>query len=323
MNAMRMTLVAVAVTLTSSAVIGCASTSACTPGRVETCPCLGGGAGVQTCTTAGTFGACECAATDAGVDAASAQDSGRDGGPVESDAGPGDDASLDDADTDAGPVDLTGHIVLMGNYPHGFADDAMDTILGSTVLLSERSGELRVLEYVQYSEGFDRTRIRTMIQSRAAAAGRTTTHRELTNAFSLGAEIADTDVLMVYAQITAEPEVMQAIADGWHDLLVDFVDDGGVVVVMAPDVGTMPGANGAEARIVSGTGLLSIPIINAMPLMDRRLEVSAVDSPLVTGVVSPFEPTNNNTRCFPSSAGGTVVVRRAPDLCPVVRHLAR
>jgi len=34
--------------------------STCVPGKVEACPCTGGGAGVQTCSAAGTFGPCEC-----------------------------------------------------------------------------------------------------------------------------------------------------------------------------------------------------------------------------------------------------------------------
>ncbi|HZL93344.1 MAG TPA: hypothetical protein VFB99_06855, partial [Vicinamibacterales bacterium] len=34
----------------------------CTPGRQETCPCEGGGQGIQVCGADGTFGACDCAA---------------------------------------------------------------------------------------------------------------------------------------------------------------------------------------------------------------------------------------------------------------------
>ncbi|MCC6622308.1 MAG: carboxypeptidase regulatory-like domain-containing protein [Deltaproteobacteria bacterium] len=34
----------------------------CVPGKVEGCPCAGGGSGVQTCTADGVFGACQCAA---------------------------------------------------------------------------------------------------------------------------------------------------------------------------------------------------------------------------------------------------------------------
>lgn len=40
----------------------------CTPGRVETCPCLGAAGGAQTCLGDGTFGPCMC--PDAGADVA-------------------------------------------------------------------------------------------------------------------------------------------------------------------------------------------------------------------------------------------------------------
>src|SRR5262245_6909871 len=59
----------------------------CVPGRVEVCPCAGGGSGTQTCAGDGTFGACECAAADevdevgeVGDGDASANDAVSDGG---------------------------------------------------------------------------------------------------------------------------------------------------------------------------------------------------------------------------------------------------
>ncbi|MBX3276198.1 MAG: hypothetical protein KF729_38450 [Sandaracinaceae bacterium] len=75
----------------------------CVPGAVQACPCAGGGAGVQTCNTAGTFDACECAPSDAGAGTdASAPDAG--GG---ADAAlPDDDAgATDGGSADAGPPD--------------------------------------------------------------------------------------------------------------------------------------------------------------------------------------------------------------------------
>lgn len=45
------------------------ATSTCTPGMTISCPCVGGGSGVQTCSRSGTFDPCVCPLPDAGVDA--------------------------------------------------------------------------------------------------------------------------------------------------------------------------------------------------------------------------------------------------------------
>lgn len=53
----------------AATVIGCSDdeggAARCVPGRVEACPCGGGGAGTQVCADDGTFGACVCAPGDA------------------------------------------------------------------------------------------------------------------------------------------------------------------------------------------------------------------------------------------------------------------
>lgn len=40
---------------------GGSSVPQCVPGKVESCPCLGGQSGIQTCLSSGTFGSCQCA----------------------------------------------------------------------------------------------------------------------------------------------------------------------------------------------------------------------------------------------------------------------
>ncbi len=44
----------------------CNSEKNCVPGLVQSCPCLGGGQGVQTCLPDRTFGPCQCGGADAG-----------------------------------------------------------------------------------------------------------------------------------------------------------------------------------------------------------------------------------------------------------------
>jgi hypothetical protein len=45
----------------------CNSEKSCVPGLAQSCPCLGGGQGVQTCLSDRTFGPCQCGSADARV----------------------------------------------------------------------------------------------------------------------------------------------------------------------------------------------------------------------------------------------------------------
>ena len=57
--------------------------SGCVSGKVEACPCVGGGQGVQVCLADGTWGACDCGEDppDGGVDGDVEADGGEDAGP--------------------------------------------------------------------------------------------------------------------------------------------------------------------------------------------------------------------------------------------------
>jgi len=88
-----------------AALLACSSESAappagsrCTPGATVTCPCSGGGSGVQTCQADGTFAACSCV-SDSGQpsDSLPGQETGSDSGPVT------DTGTVADSGTDSGP----------------------------------------------------------------------------------------------------------------------------------------------------------------------------------------------------------------------------
>jgi hypothetical protein len=116
------------------AMMGCVETPArvCDPGRVESCPCVGGGRGVQMCAADGRrFLACECGTTlDGGPtpDGATTHDGG-DGG---TDGGAGDGGGVD---AGAGPVNcaMVGTGLPAGwrrGVPARFTDVALVTIAG-------------------------------------------------------------------------------------------------------------------------------------------------------------------------------------------------
>lgn len=54
----------------------CNSEKSCVPGLAQSCPCLGGGQGVQTCLPDRTFGPCQCGGADAGVPDGATQSDG-------------------------------------------------------------------------------------------------------------------------------------------------------------------------------------------------------------------------------------------------------
>jgi hypothetical protein len=308
----------------------------CVAGRVEACPCIGGSTGIQTCLADGTFGACMCGDADGGpVDAGDAVDAGDtpdSGEPIDAgetaDGGGRDAGSVDGGSADAGPPP-PGHAVLMA-FGGIFVDEAADGMIANSVLLSGRSGPLRVLEYAEWEGGGAGAypHLTDVITAAAAGAGRPATFTPLVSAFGLSAALATTDVLLVPPQcIASSDDTLRAIGTGWQPDLLAFLDAGGVVLVLTCDsrpVGGGSSAPGGEWLLTGGLFTTSsvAPRNGSVPYVH---EVTAPSDPIARGVLSPFA---SYAPCFQGSTGGTVVARRdataldAP-LCPVVRHLER
>lgn len=305
-------------TTTVAAIAGCTTTSSCIPGRAETCPCPGGGTGVQTCGIDGTFGTCSCTATDAGIDVGEPADGGLDAGAdaPATDSPPDPDVPMAiDAPSEGG----TGHLVLMGQYPT-MGDDGIDPMIANAVFLSERTGTLDVLVFTQYAgdPGFH-THPREVITDAGEDRERPVVLHDLEHAFDLATVLPTMDVLFVPVQLSIERAGMRAIADGWHDTIVEFLEGGGVVLVMTGSTGASGSAMGAEALVASGEDLFEVPSFT--PRLTLMLEIVTPTDPVAEGVVSPLLPTSG-TVCFDGSSGGVVVARSSTELCPVVRHLA-
>jgi hypothetical protein len=320
----RYALAAFALSLTALGT-GCSTTSSCIPGRTEECPCRGGSTGTQTCGSDGTFGTCSCGGTDAGTDAGIDATTSTDGGGEDVTATPDTPESADVGSPDA-PPDLdapaeggTGHLVLIGQYPT-MGDDGIDRMIVNSVFLSERTGTLDVLVYTQYAgdPGFH-THPRDVITDAGDVLGRPVVLHDLDNAFDLAATLPTMDVLFVPMQLSIERAGMRAIADGWHDTLVEFLEGGGVVLVMTGATGVSGSAMGAEALVASGEDLFLVPSFTSRPTL--TLETVTPAGPVAAGVISPLVPTSG-TVCFDGSSGGVVVARSVTELCPVVRHLA-
>lgn len=309
---------ALAAVLTLAA--GCADAPSCVAGRVETCPCSGGASGIQTCQADGTFGSCVCERVDGGI-----TDAGVDAGSdamVAEDAGSTDAGALDAMADDASALDATvadggtarGHAVLIGHL--GIAPaDGQDDVIANAIFSSERAGELDVVSYTERADPSWMGHIDGLIDDQAAARGRVVRRSTLATASGLGTALASADVLLVLHQL-ADESTMRTVAGFWHDALVEFLDAGGVVVVLSAATG---GSGGYEYLLLDGDRLFTLPAreVNAS---STTVEIVAPTDVVAAGVISPYPAGSQSILCFPSSSGGTLVARTQTALCPVVRH---
>ncbi len=318
--------------LTCAACTSAPTISTCVPGHTESCACPGGILGVQECDADGHFAACQCPAADdaaTGVDASSDTDGGMetDGSIALDGAADPDGATAADADApaDAAAADaatIHGHVVLMGSNL-GRAEDSWDRLFANAIFLSERSGDLRVLEYTQYSAGSGwEDHPRAVMDDAATSRGRTLVRTALTSAPGLAGALATADVLFVPVQPYADDATMRGVASFWHDPIVSFVDSGGVVVVAGAELGSN---GGFEFRVVEAADLFVFGV-GGSRLPSETVPIAIVDAsdPVAAGVLSTFPTGLDRGQCFPSSARGNLVARTADSaLCPVVRHLVR
>jgi hypothetical protein len=301
-----------------------ASTATCVPGRTESCACLGGATGVQVCTDDSRFAPCQCPGDDAavGVDAFISDGSIVEMDGSSEDASHSDDAAVADAGSDAGGADagrIHGHAVIIGNNVIR-GDESWDRLFANAIFLTERTGDIRVLEYTQYSAGSGwEMHPRDVMDAEATARGRVLTRTELTSAPDLTTALASADVFFVPGQVYADEAIMNGIASFWHAPLVSFVDAGGVVVVVGADSG---GHGGFEFHILDDPGLFGFGGGRMFVSMTSVISIVDTTDPLAAGVLTPFPEGLDFGECFPGSSRGTLVAR-SDALCPMVRHLVR
>jgi hypothetical protein len=228
-----------------------------------------------------------------------------------------------DAPSDAGRI--RGHLVLFGSGIW-MVDDGFDRMFANAMFLSERPGDLDVVEYTEYGgsgSGWE-LHARQVMDDEAVARGRTLNRSTLTSASGLATALASADVLFVPVQ-SADEGTMRTIGMFWHDDLVSFLAAGGVVVVLS-----WPGlaSNSYEYRLVDasdlfvfGPGGASGSFASSPPTV---VALADTTDPIAAGVATPWAVNGSYIRCFPMSARGTVVVRTSDaTLCPIVRHLVR
>jgi hypothetical protein len=225
---------------------------------------------------------------------------------------------------DAGAV--PGHAVMIGFDGNG-ANDSIDAMIANAVFLSERppSGDLRILEYVQYSSPGLELNLHATIAAAASARGRTVAYAELASpgAATLTSGLATADVLLVRPQ-NLSPGAFATVGPEWHDPVIAFLDAGGVVVILMNE-NESSGAPHDEWRLAAGAGLFEA-LSDPTATQGVMFEIATPSDPVAAGVLSPFA---DRGVCLNMMTGGTPVARTsstsgvAPLFCPVVRHLVR
>lgn len=285
----------------------------CTPGANQACTCPDGSDGAQVCRADGTFAVCVCEPSiDAGP--TPANDAGSDAG-GSSDAGSTDAGTSDAGTVDAGmPTSGPGHLVLIGDWllqPF----DAGQRILVNAIALSEATGSIRVLEYVEFpAAGWDPRTLRPVITEGLASSGRTATFTELTEFFRLTDAISSADVFLIYAQ-EASADTLHTIARAWNEPLLAFLDRGGVIVVL--DRVPFSLALASTSELVDGAGLLTIS--NVVSTSSSPAVISMPLDPVAAGVPGTFS-TLSSTVAYPGISGATDVAQTRDDAYPIVVH---
>ncbi len=86
----------------------------CTPGQVASCPCAGGGQGVQSCSAGGSgYGPCQCGGSSAGSSSGGSGSSGSSGGTSSGGGSSGSSGGV--VGTASGPVGADGGVVTLGS----------------------------------------------------------------------------------------------------------------------------------------------------------------------------------------------------------------
>lgn len=283
----------------------------------------------------GSGGAAGGVAGSQGTGAAGLGSSGGAGGGASGSGGADGGTSDSSVPSDGGVTGPTGHLILIGD---DYADyNAQDQrILQNAVFLHSEIGNVRVVEYVQYTKdsmgaGFSVTAVESFLTDYATAHQRAVTFDSLDDYTVLDQHLIAADVLLVYDQWCSSGTcgggagAMPTLQTLWNPILRAFLARGGIVIVLSGNQGPAAGASGAPDswgetfRVVSNQGLMYVPAYKAN--VGYAVLADNTD-PLAAGVTSPLPTLRNSYMTFPGAVGGRIVVRDVMSQAPIVLHAA-
>ncbi|MEM1413245.1 MAG: hypothetical protein AAGH15_00005 [Myxococcota bacterium] len=205
---------------------------------------------------------------------------------------------------------LRGQAVLVG-HDYFASSVSQDRVVGNAVLLTDVTGTIDILEYTEFADttpGGEAENTRGAIDRTVTAAGQSTRYTALTNFRNLATSLTGRDVLLVHEQEQgAFPAV--TVRDAWRTTLFDFLDRGGIVVVIA--------SSRDEWQIVNLPGLFTVTSDAPVPATPPNLVIAAPGDPLLAGVAA-YVP-GNATTSLPGATGGTTVIETSTGDTVVLR----
>ena len=202
---------------------------------------------------------------------------------------------------------VAGHVVAIGHdYVSGRR--GMNRVAGNAVFLAGRS-PVRVVAWEGSSTSSSRAGTDAAISQVATDTGRAWTRQAVSDPARVPLELAGADVFLVYAQAGDDDAALRARGEEWSRALVEFVAQGGTVVMFE----TVSPANAGTWQILDAAGLF--PCAGRSPTT-ATIQVMAPSDAVALGVPLSYASEPATVR-FETAVSTTVA---ADGTGPVVVH---
>lgn len=178
---------------------------------------------------------------------------------------------------------IAGHMVVIGHDYQGSFSSAQGKALSNAVLLAPPSA-IKVRSYEQSSNNAAVANVKAVLNAAAGAQGRTIAY----TVASVPADVTsmtnlNTDVLVVYDQVTAAAGTLGPMGTGWAATLATFTKAGGIVVVLDGQGGPTPDM----PALIKNANILDVSS-DTFVKVGTALTVVAPQNAVGLGVLSPY-----------------------------------
>ena len=185
---------------------------------------------------------------------------------------------------------VAGSFVVIGHdYANAFSA-AQQRVLANALLLTTATS-IRVRSYEQYAAPSAVSNVKSVLNAAAAGAGRTITYTVATQPtdVSTGMTALNTDVLVVYDQVSAPASTLAGVGTGWATAIGTFAHVGGIVIVLDGQGGQNP----QMPDLIKNASILDVSSDTAIN-QNTPLSVVAPSDAVGIGVVSPYGAAKNS-----------------------------
>ncbi len=179
---------------------------------------------------------------------------------------------------------VPGSMVVLGHDYGSTYSAAQAKVLANSLLLST-STSMRVRSYEQYAASGAVTNVKSLLTAAATGAGRTITYTVATlpTDVSPGMTALNTDVLVIYDQVSAPASTLATIGAGWSSTIASFTHVGGIVIALDGQGGSFP----QMPALIQAAGILNVTSDTSVA-QSTPLDVVAPSDAVGLGVVSPY-----------------------------------